>query len=217
MDRIQEQASDLWELLFAKETAETYQSALNLTGKILTDTARLLWLIICSVFVFGAWLSDASVKTGNNIRTWVDQQGSSTTTGESKPLGETGKDVLDTSRTAIVKLLNRAREELGLEAEPISESPTKKAIMPTPSADSTPKVAAAEPTSSTAAPSASVSKPVAPSPSSATASSAAPTTTPKSTMVSASSTEDLSGDIDDEDDMDDDTEVEAWPPQTADD
>jgi hypothetical protein len=221
MDRIQEQASDLWELLFDEETAKTYQSALNLTGKILTDTARLLWLVICSVFVFGAWLSDASVKTGNRIRTWVDQQASgSAPAGESKPLSETGKDMLDTSRTAIVKLLNRAREELGLEAEPISESPTKKAIMPTPSADATAKVAASEPASSASAPSASASKSVAPSSSpssSATASSTAPMTTPKSTMVSASSTEDLSDDVDDEDDMDDDTEVEAWPPQTADD
>ncbi len=216
MDRIQEQASDLWALLFDEETAETYQSALNLTGKILTDTARLLWLIICSVFVFGAWFSDASVKTGSKIRTWVDQQASgSATAGESKPLSETGKDMLDNSRTAIVKLLNRAREELGLEAEPISESPTKKAIMPTSAAAPTAKVAASasEPTASDS----NSSPPSSASASSATISSTVPMTAPKSTMVSASSTEDLSDDMDDDDDVDDDTEVEAWPPQTADD
>ncbi|MEM8504228.1 MAG: hypothetical protein AAF716_13875 [Cyanobacteria bacterium P01_D01_bin.1] len=207
MDRIQKQASDLWALLFDEETAETYQSALNLTGKILTDTAQLLWLIICSVFVFGAWFSDASVKAGNSIRTWVDQQASSPPAGESKPLSETGKDMLDSSRIAIVKLLNRAREELGLEAEPISESPAKKVTMPTPSAAPTEKTDSAS--------SVAVSSPSAPKTSPVALSSTTPTTTPKSTMVSASSTEDLSDDVDDEDD--DETEIESWPPQTADD
>jgi len=218
MDRIQKQSSELWELLFDEETAKIYQAALNLTGKILTDTAQLLWLIICSVFVFGAWFSDASVKAGNNIRTWVDQQASSSgpaIAGESKPLSESGKDLLDNSRTAIVKLLNKAREELGLEAEPLPTT-EKKAIpaaAPAPEAKPTASDASSAPASSAPAPTASPAT-LSSTPAAATPPKAA---APQSTAVSASSTGDFSDDTDDEDDLDEQTEDEAWPPQTADD
>lgn len=228
MDRIQKQASDLWALLFDEETAETYQSALNLTGKILTDTAQLIWLIICSVFVFGAWFSDASVKAGTNIRNWVDQQANSKATGEAKPVSETGKDILDSSRIAIVKLLNRAREELGLEAEPIAESPTKKAIMPNPSAAPTAKIAASEPTTAAPAsqPSASPSstspysavRPSAAASSTASTASAVSTAPGQSATMSAHSAVDLDDTDDTDEEIDDSAqEDETWPPQTADD
>ncbi|EDX84875.1 hypothetical protein S7335_2574 [Synechococcus sp. PCC 7335] len=206
MDRIQEQASELWELIFKDETAETYQAALNLTGKILTDTARLLWLIICSVFVFGAWFSDASVKAGNNIRLWLDRQtNSDTTTEASKPLSETSKDVLDKSRTAIVKLVNKAREELGLEAEPLP-TPTKKAdALAIPAKTAVPSAAPKVSSETTS--------PVASQPESQTAS--PQTTTPPTTKVSDSSSEDLTDDMVEEV-VEDDT-AESWPPQATDD
>lgn len=215
MDRIQKQASDLWTLLFAEETADIYQAALDRTGTILTDIAQLLWLIICSVFVFGAWLSDASVKAGNNIRNWVDQQASSSpTAADSKPLSETGKDVLDSSRTAIMKLLNRAKEELGLEAEPLPASTSQKTI-----ASASSQVPSIEKTASSNASSdtnySSAAAPTAVPKASPAAVSSVPTATASSTMVSASSTEDVDEDINDEDL--DEEEIESWPPQTADD
>lgn len=215
MDRIQEQASELWELIFNEETAETYQAALNLTGKILSDTARLLWLIICSVFVFGAWFSDASVKAGNNIRLWLDRQTSSdTTTQASKPLSETSKDVLDNSRTAIVKLVNKAREELGLEAEPLP-APNKEAVAPaamTSPEEKTPTLPSPVPKASpeTISPTVSEAKPQ------TTSQAAAPQmTTPQTTKVSDSSSEDLTDDMVEEATEDDTSE--SWPPQTTDD
>ena len=64
MDRIQTQASELWDLLFAKETANTYQSALSLTGDILKESAQLVWLVICSFFVFGAWFRSEERRVG---------------------------------------------------------------------------------------------------------------------------------------------------------
>ena len=209
MDRIQEQASDLWELIFDEETAKTYQVALNLTGKILTDTARLLWLIICSVFVFGAWFSDASVKAGNNIRLWLDRQtNSDVTTQASKPLSETGKDVLDSSRTAIVKLVNKAREELGLEAEPLP-TPTKKAVAP---AATTAEESIAVPSAAPAS-----SETISPVPSQSHPQTAAPQmTTPPTTKVSDTAAEDLTDDMVEEV-LEEDTPEESWPPQTTDD
>ncbi|MBE9063325.1 hypothetical protein [cf. Phormidesmis sp. LEGE 11477] len=226
MDRIQEQASDLWALLFEEETAETYQAALNLTGKILTNTAQLLWLIICSVFVFGAWFSDASVKAGNNIRLWLDRQTSDdTTTQASKPVSETGKDMLDTSRTAIIKLLNRAREELGLEAEPLP-IPTQKSVAPAATSSPAEETAASHssaPSSSPATISPATSEDrsqAAPQTSttqtSTTQTSAPQTSTPQTMKVSDSSSEDLTDDMTD-DEVEDETADESWPPQTTDD
>jgi hypothetical protein len=142
MDRIQIQASKLWDLLFADETAETYQTTLNLTGTLIKETAQLIWLIICSVFVFGAWFSDTSVKTGKGIRTWVDQQGSETSAPDDQPsMADTSKNLLDTGRTGIAYLLNQAREQLGIEAEEtpkvIQSSPSKPASTPVVSASAT--------------------------------------------------------------------------------
>jgi hypothetical protein len=125
MDRIQIQASKLWDMLFADETAETYQKTLNLTGTLLKETAQLIWLIICSVFVFGAWFSDTSVKTGKSIRTWIEQQNSEPSAlAEGKSLTDTSKSLLDTGRSGIAYLLNQAREQLGVEAESTSTAST---------------------------------------------------------------------------------------------
>ncbi|MEL6159646.1 MAG: hypothetical protein AAFR18_10535 [Cyanobacteria bacterium J06627_32] len=126
MDRIQLQASKLWDLLFSDETAETYQTALNLTGTILKESAQLIWLIICSVFVFGAWFGDASVKTGNSLRTWIDEQGSPSVAaaGDTTSVADKGKSLLDSGRQGAAYLLAQAREQLGLEALPAT--PAKK-------------------------------------------------------------------------------------------
>ena len=124
MDSIQVQASKLWDLLFSEDTADTYQKTLTLTGTLLKESAQLIWLIICSVFVFGAWFSDTSVKTGKGIRDWIDNQGAGGAgTEEAKPIAETGKELLDTGLTGVNYLLNQAREQLGLEAQ---EPPAKK-------------------------------------------------------------------------------------------
>ena len=130
MDSIQVQASKLWDLIFAKETAETYQTTLNLTGTILKESAQLIWLIICSVFVFGAWFSDTTVKSGKGIRDWLDTQSNGGTAEEAKPLADTSKELLDKGRTSVTYLLNQAREQLGLEAmetPPAKPAAAKKA------------------------------------------------------------------------------------------
>jgi len=132
MDRIQVQASKLWDLLFDEETAETYQKTLNLTGTILKEFAQLIWLTLISVFVFGAWFSDTSVKAGKSIRDWVDNNGSDLPNAESKPVSETGKDLLAKGRTSVNQLLNQAREQLGLEPQALEPQVTSQAAAPKP-------------------------------------------------------------------------------------
>jgi hypothetical protein len=161
MDRIQIEASELWDLLFADSTAKTYQDTLNLTGTILKKTAQLIWLIICSVFVFGAWFSDTSVKTGQGIRTWVSQQGTETASVDPQSVADQGKSLLETGRNGISYLLNQAREQLGIEPQ---AAPTIKASTPKPVASApapTPAPAASTPAPAAPTPVASASTPAA--------------------------------------------------------
>ncbi len=122
MDRIQAQSSKLWDLLFSNETAATYQESLNLTGTILTELAQLIWLVICSVFVFGAWFGDASVRTGQGIRSWIERQSSGASSAtDVKPVAA-GKSLLDTGRSGAAYLLAQARQQLGLDPNPATNS-----------------------------------------------------------------------------------------------
>lgn len=162
MDRIQVQASELWDLLFADKTAEIYQKALNLTGTILKEFAQLIWLIICSVFVFGAWFSDTSVRAGKSIREWVEQSSNEVSVPtDPKAVAEKSKSLLDKGRTGIAYLLDQAREQLDIDPQkmPAIER-TTNALKPDPkpTPPSTPKTtfdgaavtSAFEPSASTA-------------------------------------------------------------------
>ena len=141
MDRIQIQASKLWETLFSDETAQTYQAALNLTGNILKESAQLIWLVLCSFFVFGAWFGDASVKTGKGVRDWVDNTDKAIAPSldasnlSTATVAKKGKSLLETSRESAANLLAKAREELGLDpnaplAQPREDSPVAKLVTP---------------------------------------------------------------------------------------
>ena len=165
MDRIQEQASKLWDLLFDDETAETYQNALNLTGTLLKEFAQLIWLTLISVFVFGAWFSDTTVKAGKSIRDWVDNKGVDAPVAEGKPIGETSKDLLEKGRTSVNQLLNQAREQLGLEPQALAPRPTVSSPA-VPSQNASPSADAVQP-AETAVPAA-AQKPPAAQPSAAT-------------------------------------------------
>lgn len=158
MDTVIEQGSKLWELVVSKETAATYQKALNLTGTILKEAAQLIWLTICSAFVFGAWFSDTTVRSGKSIRDWVDKKANpSSDPTEQTSLADTGKSLLDTGRVGIANLLNQAREQLGIDPEELpAVERTVQAVKPAPE-------------SKTAAPEKTASVPPQPSPSAAAA------------------------------------------------
>ncbi|MGB3766865.1 MAG: hypothetical protein WA947_09925 [Phormidesmis sp.] len=189
MDRIQTQASELWDLLFAKETANTYQSALSLTGDILKESAQLVWLVICSFFVFGAWFGDASVKTGKGVRDWIDQKDVSVPSSAAAPeiAAQKSKSLLDTGRESIAAALSKAREELGLDpnaplAAPREDSPVAKLVTPSDAPSSTTSTTSSSTGSESSAPSSAAA------PSSSTATEPSPTATDDSSPSAGAAT-----------------------------
>ncbi|NEQ32203.1 MAG: hypothetical protein F6K04_14580 [Leptolyngbya sp. SIO4C5] len=125
MDRIRAQATKLWELIFAAETAATYQKALALTWDILKQTALLLWLLVCLVFVLLAWLGEYAKKLGKDFRNWYEHLGEKPAeTEEAKPFfSSAGQSLLEASSNSAAFLLSQASEQLGIEYKPPKSEP----------------------------------------------------------------------------------------------
>ncbi|MEO0455484.1 MAG: hypothetical protein AAF152_02730 [Cyanobacteria bacterium P01_A01_bin.114] len=126
MERVQAQASKLGKLLFEPKTADAYKTVLALTWQIIKETGLLLWLLICSGFIVGAWIGDNALRTGRNLRAWVDSQSQPQAEVEpAEKMAATGKALLEASQTGANYLLNQAREQLGLEKVAVVK-PAKK-------------------------------------------------------------------------------------------
>ena len=131
MDRVKSQAAVVSQLLFDPKTADAYKNVLSLTGKIIKEVALLAWLLICSVFVFGAWFSDTAISAGRSARNWWQSQQGETKDGN-QAAAATGKALLDVSQNGANFLLDKAREQLGLEK--IEHSASAKAAVKQPPA-----------------------------------------------------------------------------------
>ena len=155
MDRVKSQAAVVSQLLFDPKTADAYKSVLVLTGRIIKEVALLAWLLICSVFVFAAWFGDIATKSGRDVRQWWQAQQTRTATGN-QTAAATGKAFLDVSQNGANFLLDKAREQLGLEQleRPVTE--------PTPVAEPTLVKAPSAPTITRQAQSKHADQPVVP-------------------------------------------------------
>ncbi|MEO1593303.1 MAG: hypothetical protein AAFU71_18715 [Cyanobacteria bacterium J06632_22] len=145
MEKLQAQASKLWQLLFDPETAATYQKTLSLTGVILKETALLLWLFFCSIFVLGAWLGKTGLAWGRDTRTWIDSQ-SQSEADSGATAAATGQAILDAGQSGAYFLLDKAYEQLGLDkperpAKPVATAPAAQPKVAKPAS----KVSSAEP------------------------------------------------------------------------
>ena len=114
MDRVKSQAAVVSQLLFDPKTAGAYKNVLTLTWKIIKEVFLLVWLLICSVLVFGAWFSDVAIGSGRKARAWWQTQQTETTDGN-QAAAATGQAFLDVSQTGANFLVDKAREQLGLE------------------------------------------------------------------------------------------------------
>ncbi|MBX2863502.1 MAG: hypothetical protein KTR27_08095 [Leptolyngbyaceae cyanobacterium MAG.088] len=116
MDRVKSQAAVVSQLLFDPKTAGAYKDVFALTGKIIKEVALLGWLFICSVLVFGAWFSDIAIASGRNAREWwqTQQQGGEAVDGN-QAAAATGQAFLDASQNGANFLIDKAREQLGLD------------------------------------------------------------------------------------------------------
>lgn len=138
MEKIKGQASRVSELVFAADTAATYQKAIILTLKILRETAVLLWLAVCLVFVGGEWFGKSAINLGRQGRDWYNDL-QSPSTEEPKSATAIGQSALTAIGTSTETLLYKAKLQLGIDAEP----PAPKPVAPT--VTSTPKPAAPAP------------------------------------------------------------------------
>ncbi|MDB9528280.1 hypothetical protein PN498_19970 [Oscillatoria sp. CS-180] len=130
MEKIKGQANKVGELLFAADTGATYKKAVVLTWDILRETGVLLWLIICLVFVAGEWFWKSSINLGQRTRDWYEglQQPDDTET-EPKTIANMSKSAADSLASGTETLLYRAKQQLGIQAEP----PAPKLPKPKPS------------------------------------------------------------------------------------
>ncbi|MGQ9871929.1 hypothetical protein [Leptodesmis sp.] len=154
MERIQAQANKLWQIVSSPSTVKAYQETLALTWAILKETGQLLWLLLCLGLVAGDWFWKKSYKAGQDARVWIDAMQTKVETPEEEAtqatstadfLSETGKSLLATGQATVTRLLNTAKEQLGLEVT--SEPPAKPVPVETPPAP--PKAVSPSATSTT--------------------------------------------------------------------
>jgi hypothetical protein len=131
MDRIKTQAAKLWQLIFAAETASTYQKAITLTGQILKESGLLLWLTLCLVLVFFEWFYKNATRAGQNARAWISHQQSEETSPDQIASGF-GKALLEAGQNSLSYTLTQAKEQLGLPIPPTSSlEPAASVAKPT--------------------------------------------------------------------------------------
>lgn len=127
MDRIKSQAAVVSQLLFDPQTADTYKNVFVLTGQIIKEIFLLFWLLICSGFVLGAWFSDLAINSGRSARTWLQTQ-QTETQDSSQTAVATGQAILDAGQNGAYFLLNKAREQIGLDKiEPLAKADSPNA------------------------------------------------------------------------------------------
>ena len=135
MDRIQAQAAKLWRLLFSSDTVATYQKTLTRTWEILKESALLVWLIFCLVFVLAEWVWKSCAQLIADLKTWY---GGFEEPSANTLLSATGKAFLSAGEASIDYVLSQAKGQLGIEdtAQPVKRisakpvEPSKPAVSP---------------------------------------------------------------------------------------
>jgi len=136
MDKIRVQANTVSQLVFSSETATTYKKALTLTWDIVRETAILIWLVVCLVFVGADWFYRISIQLGSRTRDWYETLGQKGDGGskDAPSMNTTGKALLHAGQSGVTFLLTQARDQLGMKApeasstsQPAPEPPKSKA------------------------------------------------------------------------------------------
>ena len=131
-NQIQTQATKVWQSIAAPETAATYQKTGAVTWAILKETGYLLWLVICLVLVAGEWIWKTGYRSGYDFREWLNNF---ERPSPDRLLSATGQTLLGAGKTSLASVLSTAKDQLGIEAEPIPEAsalPPTLASPPTP-------------------------------------------------------------------------------------
>lgn len=152
MDKIKVQANTVSQLVFSSETAATYKRMLTLTWDIVRETAILIWLVVCLVFVGADWFYRTSLQLGVRTREWYETLGhKSSGSDDASSMNATGKALLNAGQSGVTFLLTQARDQLGMKApetpstsQPAPETPKYKATPKAPSPSSAPPTVASK-------------------------------------------------------------------------
>jgi hypothetical protein len=113
---IKDKATEWWQLISDKETADSYKSFFQLTWKILKETALLVWLLLCFVLVSVGWVWNNSSKVTESVsdlRTKVDQK------SDGNMISEAAVKFWEASQTTASNALANARKQLNLPDQPV--------------------------------------------------------------------------------------------------
>jgi hypothetical protein len=134
--QLEVQSNKVWQLVSDAKTLTTYRDALLLTWKILIESLRLTWLILCLALVAGDWCWRTLFESIRSYRAWLREL--------ERPspelfFKEAKYALLTAGQTNFVELVNNARSQLGMELLEIkppalpSHKPKELAIpMPSP-------------------------------------------------------------------------------------
>ncbi len=114
--QISSQAAKVRQAIFSPETAATYQQTIAITSAIISETAKLLWLLICGVLVLGEWTGKSGFQAGWSFRNWLTNIEKPST---DRVLSEAGKAIMYVGKSSVTSALSGAKEQLGI-VEPIA-------------------------------------------------------------------------------------------------
>ncbi|MBO9999654.1 MAG: hypothetical protein J7641_11725 [Cyanobacteria bacterium SID2] len=120
MDKLKTQFTRVGELLFSSNTGETYSKALSLTWNILKETAILLWMVFCLVFLVFVWGWGYATQISSNAKVWYDNQGKK---GSENLLGDAGKALVAAGSSSAAFAVSQAKEQLGIHNDPTPIKP----------------------------------------------------------------------------------------------
>lgn len=124
---IKEKATEWWQLISKKETADSFKDFFSLTWNILKETALLVWLLLCSVLVAIGWVWDNSSKVSESVS---DLQ-SKAKQPDGNMAAEAATKLWTASQTSAANALATARKQLNLPEKPAKAPKAKPAATKT--------------------------------------------------------------------------------------
>ncbi|MGI0485107.1 hypothetical protein ACN4EK_06695 [Pantanalinema rosaneae CENA516] len=126
-NRIQAQATKLWQTIAAPETATSYRNVLSVTWTIVQEAAYLFWLVLCLGLVFVDWFWRLGYRSGSDLRNWMSNLEEP---DPNRMLSTTGESLATVGKTGMIKVLNTAKAQLGMEVTEPPPAPVRPASAP---------------------------------------------------------------------------------------
>ena len=113
-NRIQQQATKVWQAASEPGVIGAYTQALTLTWNLIKEVAILVWLVLCLVLVAGDWLWINGKAAISNLQTWFSRMKEVETT---EVASDAGKVLANVSKQGATAIVSYAKTQLGLQEE----------------------------------------------------------------------------------------------------